>query len=1014
MTVWQATQGWPLQSTMPSNTIVQTNLACVTICAKANLSLHSKRKYTWPLAVRGIFSCTSRQLKLEVYVYNISPVLTVVLVPRKLFPILCARKSRRRRWNLSVEVTMALRNRLAALTCALLPSSAAPSSFLATRLDLARAQDSPSIEPYQYLNGGAFNGPTNPLSPDPLLTYRWGTGVNTSALQIYDMLPISVSVTPGTPSSSFTNLQSLVNADGNASVTVNGAGGFMVDIGVESASWLEFDSPDLLAADLANIQLSVSEWTEEYIGKILVPKQYNTTYRLETNDQLYEGVRFGFFFMKAPPSQPFTISAVRAVSQAKPVNYTGSFSASGDDLLTQIWYTAAYTVRLNLEADYFAAILMDRGDRISWTGDAHVAQSASMIAFSNYPFVLSNLMRTATDCNGIASYCLYWVLSTIEYWRESGDNATLLALQSNIDAKLETAQSLWDNPTGLSFFGWDDRVGAGFANASTTESQFAYRFLSMRAWSEWASAMSAVGNATAAGHFQAYYDQAVTAVRSNWGAEWYALLGIHAASDAINAGFATPTEVAAMMAGQLNNAVTLCSLSNFNQYWILQALGNGGDLDKAVYSIHRCWGDEIALGGTSFWEISHPDWVLNLRKSQPLPYGYNGQTSLCHPWSAGPTSWLTRNVLGVKAAEAGFTRVIIRPHITEAMDGVSGDASTPHGPITVHVTRTDIHVQLPAGCINGAELQLTEVLLQRLGWTARKSGADSLPSVRISQPDGTAVVQPLSWHVGASATGPMMMTSAGADATLVRSRVAVLQLQPGATVITLVPALGLEAVYAPTTTTATTAAATDSAASPFPPLSWPARVMAVDFWTQGQWIGRYGAAGYYLPDFTADGQDLTSLPPFIASLVPMDGQRNQWTEPAPASDPRALQDPRSGGNSNSTQYPSAIGAVYNFMTTAVDIWMDESAEGNVWYQVAVYICDYDWDVPTHQGLPPRRATIAALDRHTLDPVAPIQYADSYENGIWYVFQYNKSMRLRFSQFEGDNAVVSALMFDVVQ
>jgi hypothetical protein len=72
--------------------------------------------------------------------------------------------------------------------------------------------------------------------------------------------------------------------------------------------------------------------------------------------------------------QPFTITGLRAVSQAKPVNYTGSFAASGDDLLTRIWYTAVYTVRLNLEESYFGAILVDRGDRISWTGDAHVAQ----------------------------------------------------------------------------------------------------------------------------------------------------------------------------------------------------------------------------------------------------------------------------------------------------------------------------------------------------------------------------------------------------------------------------------------------------------------------------------------------------------------------------------------------------------------------------------------------------------------------------------------------------------------
>jgi hypothetical protein len=40
-------------------------------------------------------------------------------------------------------------------------------------------------------------------------------------------------------------------------------------------------------------------------------------------------------------------------------------------LLTKIWYASAYRVKASLVQDYFGAILMDRGDRISWTGDAH-------------------------------------------------------------------------------------------------------------------------------------------------------------------------------------------------------------------------------------------------------------------------------------------------------------------------------------------------------------------------------------------------------------------------------------------------------------------------------------------------------------------------------------------------------------------------------------------------------------------------------------------------------------------
>ena len=79
----------------------------------------------------------------------------------------------------------------------------------------------------------------------------------------------------------------------------------------------------------------------------------------------------------------------------------------------------------------------------------------------------------------------------------------------------------------------------------------------------------------------------------------------------------------------------------------------------------------------------------------------------------------------------------------------------------------------------------------------------------------------------------------------------------------------------------------------------------------------------------------------------------------------------------------------------------------------MYIVDYDYGRPSHEGFAPRRCTVTALDRGTLNPAAPVQYVDNFVNGTWLVFEYNRSLRLRFSQLEGDNAVVSAIMFAAV-
>jgi hypothetical protein len=70
---------------------------------------------------------------------------------------------------------------------------------------------------------------------------------------------------------------------------------------------------------------------------------------------------------------------------------------------------------------------------------------------------------------------------------------------------------------------------------------------------------------------RSYAASGATAIRAALGPNWTLALGVHAASEALNApGFASPAEAAAILSTQLDDAVQVCSLSNFNQYWILQ------------------------------------------------------------------------------------------------------------------------------------------------------------------------------------------------------------------------------------------------------------------------------------------------------------------------------------------------------------------------------------------------------------------------------------------------------------
>lgn len=77
----------------------------------------------------------------------------------------------------------------------------------------------------------------------------------------------------------------------------------------------------------------------------IVPTQHGNTYRLETNNQLYEGIFYTFINVTHAGTKPWTLANLRRICQVVPTNYEGSFTSS-NTLLNRIWYTGAYTIKI--------------------------------------------------------------------------------------------------------------------------------------------------------------------------------------------------------------------------------------------------------------------------------------------------------------------------------------------------------------------------------------------------------------------------------------------------------------------------------------------------------------------------------------------------------------------------------------------------------------------------------------------------------------------------------------------
>jgi alpha-L-rhamnosidase len=363
----------------------------------------------------------------------------------------------------------------------------------------------------------------------------------------------------------------------------------------------------------------------------------------------------------------------------KPVNYRGSFSAS-DPELTRIWYTGAYTVKLCLQKDYFGAILMERSDRHSWTGDAYPAQAASMVAFGNFDFVKANLMKTAVLDNGIASYSLYWVLSLIDYVNYTGDVQFARDYINNASQKLDSAYQHFGKSKYLVFHGWDERLGAGFENPNIPESQYSYAMLSIRSWLAFGRLMQQIGETELSKKYIGYANQKMTEARTM--KPWPLEYGLHASADAINTGLTSPAEESMFYKRHFIDRVNRLSYSPFNQYLVIGAMARMGKYDDALHSIKDLWGGQIKYGGTTFFEVFRPSWNSILAKNDAPPNGQAGYTSLTHPWSSGVVKWLSEETLGIKPLEPGFKTFEIIPHLGESLTWVKGSTPTPAGIIS--------------------------------------------------------------------------------------------------------------------------------------------------------------------------------------------------------------------------------------------------------------------------------------------------------------------------------------------
>ena len=522
------------------------------------------------------------------------------------------------------------------------------------------------------------------------------------------------------------------------------------------------------------------------------------------------------------------------------------------------------------------------------------------------------------------------------------------------------------------FIGWDDRVGIGGAhkNAAGGEAYKAFSGLIIQAFREVSACLIAASKPQLAAEFSATAARLAVKFRSVWAVDD---LGLHSAAHAINAGIMTETEAQKLVSQQFNDSVTICSLSPFNTYYIVQALANTGHYQLAVAAVNRCWGGITRLGRGCMWELFDPEWERFMQPGEKAP----SRPSFCHPWSSGATAFLSKFILGVTASQPGFMSVDLTPFVSAIYPTVQGTVPVDNGTQSLSVKAE--YASSSAASNATVHVRLQSPVPTRAGFPLRSGDGCSLKKILV---DGVAVAT----HIANRTT---MQMPYGYTSPLPPGNHSVL------------------ASYG--TCSSSSRPLRTNGAWPFPDPVYPIPSMTIDRDTRGNWTGRYGKDGYTLfgfypcPNHTIPecrcpkrspcppnmGINLVSIPPhsFVRSITPVQGC---GSKPVPLTDTGRTKDMMtlltnpSGGK-------RGLGHISGGGDGSQGTYIDVNTTAGVRYELAVYLV-------ASSSL--SKTTPRIMDLETLNPLTPGMVVDDYASGVWLVMRYDRPLRVQLISIDG--------------
>lgn len=373
----------------------------------------------------------------------------------------------------------------------------------------------------------------------------------------------------------------------------------------------------------------------------------------------------------------------------------GTFKCD-DELVNQIWETAAYTLRLNLHNGLFWDGV--KRDRLCWIGDAYPEAKAAYCLYENPEEVKNTLdfiMETTTGddwCCGHPTYNLWFILIVCEKYIYDGDKNNAHKYEQFILNSLNRFNSLVDEDgtthLPFNFIDWPSHYNGGDGEElikkddETVGVSYLIKLTAQKA----IELYKELGNK----EIVDVSNELIRKINNS-------TLVVKKFKQIAALGVACGEEKDKLDVLLKNGAH---GLSTFQSYFILGALAHFGKYDEALDYFKEYYGAMLSVGSTTFWEDFDLEWLDNCSRIDEMPvagkkdihgdYGkfcYSGyRHSFCHGWSAGVIPYIVENIVGLKQIDS--THFVFKPHMS-SIKSIDCTVPTIKGLITISLKIKD-------------------------------------------------------------------------------------------------------------------------------------------------------------------------------------------------------------------------------------------------------------------------------------------------------------------------------------